>query len=68
MVIRYMFSETLGRWYTVDLVVGLAYLAHRESPDEYPAADIAAQGNTISLELNASESMILNVSVGACWP
>lgn len=38
-----MYTETLGRWHTVDLFVGLAYLSHRETLD-YPAA--GTQGRT----------------------
>ena len=37
---RYMYGETLGRWRTADLLIGLAYLARRE-PEESPVADIA---------------------------
>lgn len=37
---RYMYGETLGRWRTADLLIGLAYLARRE-PQESPVADIA---------------------------
>ncbi|GLC75379.1 hypothetical protein PLESTF_001630500 [Pleodorina starrii] len=47
-VLRYMYNETLGRWHTIDLFVGLAYLSHREAL-EYPAADIAASGNPVEL-------------------
>ncbi|MEW5308838.1 MAG: hypothetical protein WDW38_000768 [Sanguina aurantia] len=52
-VFRYMYNETLGRWHTVDLFVGLAYLSHRDTV-EYPAADIAARGHPISI--NVSEA------------
>lgn len=40
---RHLLTETLGRWSTLDLFFGLAYLARRE-PKEYPALDVAAIG------------------------
>ena len=43
---RYAFGQTLGRWYTLDLFIGLAYLSHREALD-YPAADIARQAKSL---------------------
>lgn len=43
LVYRYMYGETLGRWKTADLLIGLAYLARREG-EAHPVADIAAQG------------------------
>ena len=42
-----MYTETLGRWHTVDLLVGLAYLSQRE-PLEYPALDIAYRGRLLA--------------------
>ncbi len=44
-----MYTETLGRWHTVDLFIGLAYLSHREAL-EYPAQDIALRGRPVSQE------------------
>ena len=38
-----MYGETLGRWRTADLLIGLAYLARRENV-EHPVADIARTG------------------------
>ena len=38
-----MYGETLGRWRTADLLIGLAYLARRENV-EHPVADIARAG------------------------
>ena len=40
---RYMYGETLGRWRSADLLIGLAYMARREL-DYRPVADIAEQG------------------------
>ena len=38
-----MYGETLGRWRSADLLIGLAFMARREV-DERPVGDIAAQG------------------------
>lgn len=38
-----MYGETLGRWRTADLLIGLAYLA-RQGGEEHPCADVAALG------------------------
>jgi hypothetical protein len=57
---RYMYNETLGRWHTIDLFVGLAYLSHREAV-EYPAADIAAKGTRLGLESGVNEQIKLMV-------
>ena len=43
-----MYSESLGRWRTADLLIGLAYLARREG-EEHPVADIAANAQPIGL-------------------
>ena len=43
-----MYSESLGRWRTADLLIGLAYLARREG-EEHPVADIAATAQPIGL-------------------
>ena len=45
---RYMYSESLGRWRTADLLIGLAYLARREG-QEHPVADIAAKAKPVRL-------------------
>ncbi len=42
-----MYTETLGRWHTVDLFVGLAYLSNKEQA-VWPAADIAAKGQPVA--------------------
>lgn len=57
---RYVYHETLGRWHTVDLFVGLAYLANRDAV-EYPAADIAAHGTPVSVDLSPGERAALVV-------
>ncbi|GAB4813184.1 hypothetical protein N2152v2_000230 [Parachlorella kessleri] len=55
----YTYGETLGRWRTADLLIGLAYLSRKEA-QEHPAADIARQarplGEGMSLE-QLEESM-----------
>lgn len=38
-----MYGETLGRWRSADLLIGLAFMARREA-DDRPIGDIAAQG------------------------
>jgi hypothetical protein len=43
-----MYTETLGRWHTVDLFVGLAYLSNKDSGG-YAAADVAARGTPVSV-------------------
>ena len=40
---RYMYGETLGRWRSADLLIGLTYMARREL-DYRPVGDIAEQG------------------------
>ena len=51
---RYMYHETLGRWHTIDLFVGLAYLANRDAA-QYPAADIVEKAVPISVNLQTPE-------------
>ena len=63
-----MYTETLGRWHTVDLFVGLAYLSHREA-NEYPALDIAYRGRPVSLDQSADKTHALLVGrTAGCWP
>lgn len=38
-----MYGETLGKWRTADLLIGLAYLARKDGVD-HPVADIARVG------------------------
>lgn len=57
---RYMYSETLGRWHTVDLLVGLAYLSHRETM-AYAALDIANRGQVISMDQPVDKTKALLV-------
>ena len=55
-----MYTETLGRWHTIDLFVGLAYLSNRASP-EYAAADIAMHGRDVAGGLSLTEGLALLV-------
>ena len=57
---RYMYGETLGRWRTADLLIGLAYLAQRES-EEHPCADIAEHGRMLGLGLSTADRAALAV-------
>jgi hypothetical protein len=57
---RYMYSETLGRWHTVDLLVGLAYLSHRETM-AYAALDIANRGQVVSMDQTVDKTKALLV-------
>ena len=41
-----MYNESLGRWRTADLLIGLAYLARQESAN-MAVADIAAAGSLV---------------------
>ena len=41
-----MYNESLGRWRTADLLIGLAYLARQESANR-AIADIAAAGELV---------------------
>ena len=54
----YMYSESLGRWRTADLLIGLAYLARREG-QEHPVADIASKGKPIGLDKKTQPSDVL---------
>lgn len=59
-----MFNETLGRWHTIDLFVGLAYLSHREA-EHYPAADIAAKGFPVIVpDMSYTDQLKLLVGLG----
>ncbi len=49
-----MYSESLGRWRTADLLIGLAYLARRDG-EEHPVADIASKAKPIGLEGAATD-------------
>ena len=59
---RFMYGETLGRWRTADLLIGLAYLAKREG-EGHPVADIAAQGRPIGEGASDEQRLVLLVSV-----
>lgn len=41
-----MYNESLGRWRTADLLIGLAYLARQETANR-AIADIAAVGQLV---------------------
>ena len=60
---RYVYTESLGRWHTADLFIGLAYLSHREAL-EYPARDIALRGRPISFEQTPDATHALLVREG----
>lgn len=52
--LRYTYGETLGRWRTADLLIGLAYLC-RKDPEEHPVADIARQGRPFGQGLSPQQ-------------
>ena len=66
---RYMYGETLGRWRSADLLIGLAYMARREL-DYRPVADIAEQGVPFGWERegqqHAAAQVPLSVPKAAC--
>jgi hypothetical protein len=49
-----MYGETLGRWRTADLLIGLAYLAQRGT-EEHPARDIAKHGQIVGSGMSRAE-------------
>lgn len=49
---RYLHGETLGRWRTADLLIGLVYLSQR-GYEESPAADLATHGQVVGKDLDA---------------
>ena len=55
---RYMYGETLGRWRTADLLIGLAYLARSER-EEHPVADIARCGELIGSGPGQQQQQVL---------
>ncbi|KAK9793715.1 hypothetical protein WJX73_006410 [Symbiochloris irregularis] len=56
--LRYMYGETLGRWRTADLLIGLVYLARKER-EEHPVADIAKQGALIGSRTGLDKEQVL---------
>jgi hypothetical protein len=58
---RFMYGETLGKWRTADLLIGLAYLAQRGT-EEHPASDIAEHGDILGLGLpqDARSSLVVS--------
>ena len=59
-----MYGETLGKWRTADLLIGLAYLAQKGT-EEHPASDIAEHGEILGLGLPPAERQELVVSFWA---
>lgn len=49
-----MYGETLGKWRTADLLIGLAYLARRES-DEHPCSHVAQRGTPLGHGMSVAE-------------
>lgn len=64
---RYTYGETLGRWRTADLLIGLAYLARKEGT-EHAAADIAAQARPLGEGMSLEELEASMVGRGAARP
>lgn len=58
---RFMYGETLGKWRTADLLIGLAYLAQKGT-EEHPASDIAEHGDILGLGLPQADRQILTVT------
>ncbi len=56
-----MYGETLGKWRTADLLIGLAYLAQKGT-EEHPASDIAECGEVLGVGLAPAECQELVVS------
>ncbi|CAL8464467.1 g4002 [Coccomyxa elongata] len=52
--LRFMYGETLGKWRTADLLIGLAYLAQKGT-EEHPASDIAEHGEVLGVGLPPAE-------------
>jgi hypothetical protein len=50
--LRYTYAETFGRWRSMDLLVGLAYLCRqRKDGAEHPVADIARHGRVYGTDV-----------------
>lgn len=49
-----MYGETLGKWRTADLLIGLAYLARRES-DQHPCSEVARRGTPLGQGMSVTE-------------
>lgn len=63
---RYMYAESFGRWQSMDLLIGLAYLSGRENTTGcYPAADIANRGLPLSTGQTNEKAQALLVSYAA---
>ena len=64
-VCRYMYHESLGRWRSSDLLIGLAYLAQQESA-AHAARDIAKAGCLVGFRQPKEER--LRLAVGFSTP
>ena len=58
---RYMYNESLGRWRTADLLIGLAYLARQETAQQ-AVADIACTGHLVGQGKSKQERLEIIVS------
>ena len=58
--LRYLHGETLGRWRTADLLIGLVYLSQR-GYDDSPAADLASHGQVVGRDSSAGSQKTLVV-------
>ena len=58
---RYMYNESLGRWRTADLLIGLAYLARQETAQQ-AVADIACTGHLVGQGRSKQERLEIIVS------
>lgn len=65
--LRYTYGETLGRWRTADLLIGLAYLC-RKDPEEHPVTDIAQLGRPYGRDLTPEQWPAALVRWGATVP
>lgn len=59
-----MYVETLGKWRSADLLIGLAYLARKDGA-EHPVADIARHGVLAGVGLSPPQRLTLVVSTAA---
>ena len=56
-----MYNESLGRWRTADLLIGLAYLARQETAQQ-AVADIACTGHLVGQGRSKQERLEIIVS------
>lgn len=55
-----MYNESLGRWRTADLLIGLAYLARQETANR-AIEDIAAAGQLVGKGKSVAERLAIVV-------